>query len=54
MVNFGGVEGSGLSWLRLEGSTHRLHSSSFLGLPYRILNIDPYKGLWVGLRAPLS
>ena len=24
--------------------THRLHSSSFLGLPYRILNMNPQKG----------
>ena len=23
--------------------THRLHSSSFLGLPYRILNMNPKK-----------
>ena len=31
--------------------THRLHSSSFLGLPYRIRNMDPKKellwSLWV-------
>ena len=26
------------------GFTHRLQSSSFLGLPYRILNIKPQKG----------
>ena len=33
--------------------THRLHSSSFLGLPYRIRNINHKKellwSLWVGL-----
>ena len=32
-------------------TTHRPHSSSFLGLPYRILNMKPKKellwGLWV-------
>ena len=42
------------------GLTHRPHSSSFLGLPYRILNMNPKKellrGLWVvqlrrGMRA---
>ena len=31
--------------------THRPHSSSFLGVPYRILNMNPQKellwGLWV-------
>ena len=31
--------------------THRLHSSSFLGIPYRIPNINPKKellwSLWV-------
>ena len=36
-----------------EGLTHRPQSSSFLGRPYRILNMDPQKqllwGLWVGL-----
>ena len=26
--------------------THRLHSSSFSGLPYRILNIRPLWSLW--------
>ena len=39
----GGVEGM---------LTHRPLSSSFLGLPYRILNIihkkEPLRGLWVG------
>ena len=32
-------------------ATHRPHSGSFLGLPYRILNMNPKKellwGLWV-------
>ena len=36
-------------------STHRPLSSSFLGLPYRILNINHkeelLRGLWVGLRS---
>ena len=27
-------------------NTHRLHSSSFLGLPYVILNMNPKKELW--------
>ena len=35
--------------------THRPQSSSFLGFPYRILNMNPKKellwGLWVDLRA---
>ena len=30
---------------RLKASTHRLQSSSFLGLPYRILNINHKKEL---------
>ena len=38
----------------LIGSTQRPQSSSFLGLPYRILNMNPQKellwGLWVGYR----
>ena len=39
-------------WLRVWGlHTHRLHSSSFSGLPYRILNMNPKKelrwSLWV-------
>ena len=40
------------------GSTHRLLSSSFLGLPYRILNTSPKKellrSLWVALPASPS
>ena len=36
------------------GLTHRPQSSSFLGLPYRILNMNPKKellwGLWVVTR----
>ena len=36
---------------RLVEGTHRLLSSSFLGLPYRILNMNPKKellrSLWV-------
>ena len=28
----------------LISPTHRLHSSSFLGLPYRILHMNPKKG----------
>ena len=36
------------------GFTHRPHSSSFLGLPYRILSMNPQKellwGLWVGIQ----
>ena len=53
--------GSGAVEFREEGlqlgvealrPTHRLHSSSFLGLPYRILNINHKKellwSLWVG------
>ena len=39
------------SGFRVQG-THRLLSSSFLGLPYRILNMNPKKellrSLWVG------
>ena len=39
------------------GFTHRLLSSSFLGLPYRILNINHEKellrSLWVALRFPV-
>ena len=35
-----------------EALTHRLHSSSFLGLPYGMLNMNPKKellwSLWVG------
>ena len=47
-----------VSWWQLGGTllmpdpkpdilnpTHRLHSSSFLGLPYRILNMSPKKEL---------
>ena len=34
----------GLWVLYLDWCTHRLHSSSFLGLPYRILNINHRKG----------
>ena len=38
----------------LTGPTHRLHSSSFLGLPYRILNMNRKKellwSLWVTVR----
>ena len=30
-------------------SAHRPHSSSFLGLPYRILNMNPRKELLCGL-----
>ena len=30
--------------------TQRLHSSSFLGLPYRILNMNPKKELLLSLR----
>ena len=37
------------------GLSHRPQSSSFLGFPYRILNMNPKKellwGLWVVLRA---
>ena len=37
----------------LQGFTHRPLSSSFLGLPYRILNINHKKellrGLWAGV-----
>ena len=37
--------------------THRAQSSSFLGFPYRILNMNPKKellwGLWVGCREPV-
>ena len=32
-------------------STHRLHSSSFLGLPYRILHINPQKRNYLGAHA---
>ena len=42
-ISFRGVHGS--------AHTHRLLSSSFLGLPYRILNMNPKKellrSLWV-------
>ena len=41
-------------WSYGVGLTHRLLSSSFLGLPYRILNTNPkeelLRSLWVGLR----
>ena len=41
-------------WAHAPHSTHRPHSSSFLGLPYRVLNMNPKKellwGLWVGAR----
>ena len=30
------------------GFTHRPQNSSFLGLPYRILNMNPKRELWVG------
>ena len=40
--------------LMAVGSTDRPHSSSFLGLPCRILNMNPQKellwGLWVEVR----
>ena len=40
--------------IRVQGSAHRLLSSSFLGLPYRILNMKHKKkllrSLWVGSR----
>ena len=45
------------SWTALKGlgDTLRPQSSSFLGLPYRILNMKPKKellwGLWVSFRA---
>ena len=48
--------GSGLRGLRFGvlGFIHRLLNSSFLGLPYRILNMNHKKellrSLWVGLR----
>ena len=40
------------------GFTHRLHNSSSLGLPYRILNTNHKKellwSLWVGFKGPTS
>ena len=40
--------------MKVIGFTHKPHSSSFLGLSYRILNMSPNKellwGLWVGVR----
>ena len=48
------VSGFKVSELGLVMFTHRLHSSSFLGLPYRILYMNPKKellwSLWVGLK----
>ena len=48
------VSGFKVSELGLVTLTHRLHSSSFLGLPYRILYMNPKKellwSLWVGLK----
>ena len=45
----------GDSTMRRRGSTHRLHSSSFLGLPYRIPNMNPKKELlWSPWVEPLS
>ena len=35
-------------------TTHRLHSSSFLGLPYRILNMSHKKGLLWSLMSILQ
>ena len=59
-VNVSGVMGQGATslqsslyrlWLTDLEATHRLHSSSFLGLPYRLLNMSPEKellwSLWV-------
>ena len=47
-----GVEHERLGTVEGFGSTHRLHSSSFLGLPYRILNTNHKNellwSLWVG------
>ena len=37
-----------------NGATQRLHSSSFLGLPYRILNMNPKKELLRSLRLVLG
>ena len=34
----------------IRGCTQRLHSSSFLGLPYRVLNMNPQKELLWSLR----
>ena len=49
--------GFGSAWIPVisaNESTHRPHSSSFMGLPYRILNMNPQKellwGLWVESR----
>ena len=40
-----------------KATTHRPQSSSFLGLPYRILNMNPKKellwGLWVLIRSTI-
>ena len=39
----------GLSELKgVQGFTHRPQSSSFLGFPYRILNMNPQKGTTLG------
>ena len=47
------VLGSVALQFRVGDSTHRLHSSSFLGAPYRILNMNHKKellwSLWVGI-----
>ena len=47
-----GVTGCGFN-SKHHGITYRPQSSSFLGLPYRILNMNPEKellwGLWVVL-----
>ena len=39
---------SGVQNMRLPRFTHRPQSSSFLGLPYRILNMNPEKGTTLG------
>ena len=45
--------GLGFRFWGIWGFTHGLHSSSFLGLPYRIRNMNHKKellwSLWVGL-----